>query len=126
MSHASLIIDRDVAVPMRDGTVLRADVYRPATAGRYPVILQRTPYNKALLAGVILMLDVVRTASEGYAVVIQDTRGRYASEGGFYAFRTISRTVMTALSGARPRPGRTARSACTARRMSGRPSGWRR
>ena len=87
MSHASLIIDKDVPVPMRDGTVLRADVYRPATAGKYPVILQRTPYNKALLAGVILMLDVVRTASEGYAVVIQDTRGRYASEGEFYAFR---------------------------------------
>ncbi len=87
MSHASLIIDKDVPVPMRDGTVLRADVYRPATAGKYPVILQRTPYNKALLAGAILMLDVVRTASEGYAVVIQDTRGRYASGGEFYAFR---------------------------------------
>ena len=87
MSQSSLIIDKDVPVPMRDGTVLRADVYRPATAGKYPVILQRTPYNKGLLAGVILMLDVVRTASEGYAVVIQDTRGRYASEGEFYTFR---------------------------------------
>ena len=87
MSHASLIIDKDVPVPMRDGTVLRADVYRPAAAGKYPVILQRTPYNKALLAGVILMLDVVRTAGEGYAVVIQDTRGRYASGGEFYPFR---------------------------------------
>ena len=43
MSHTSLIIDKDVPVPMRDGTVLRADVYRPATAGKYPVILQRTP-----------------------------------------------------------------------------------
>jgi putative CocE/NonD family hydrolase len=72
---------------MRDGTILRADVYRPATAGRYPVILQRTPYNKSLLAGVVLMLDVVRTASEGYAVVVQDTRGRYASDGEFYTFR---------------------------------------
>ena len=87
MSQSNLIIDKDVPVPMRDGTVLRADVYRPATAGEYPVILQRTPYNKGLLAGVILMLDVVRTASEGYAVVIQDTRGRYASEGEFYTFR---------------------------------------
>ena len=87
MPQSSLIIDKDVPVPMRDGTVLRADVYRPATAGKYPVILQRTPYNKSLLAGVILMLDVVRTASEGYGVVIQDTRGRYASDGEFYTFR---------------------------------------
>lgn len=87
MPQSSLIIDKDVPVPMRDGTVLRADVYRPAAAGKYPVILQRTPYNKSLLAGVILMLDVVRTASAGYAVVIQDTRGRYASEGEFYPFR---------------------------------------
>ena len=73
MGESSLNIEKDVPVPMRDGTVLRADVYRPATPGKYPVILQRTPYNKNLLAGVILMLDVVRTASEGYAVVIQDT-----------------------------------------------------
>ncbi|PYM53909.1 MAG: hypothetical protein DMD79_25505, partial [Candidatus Rokuibacteriota bacterium] len=42
-----LTVERDVAVPMRDGTVLYADVYRPAAAGRYPVILLRTPYNKA-------------------------------------------------------------------------------
>ena len=87
MPESNLIIDKDVPVPMRDGTILRADVYRPATAGRYPVILQRTPYNKSLLAGVVLMLDVVRTAGEGYAVVIQDTRGRYASDGEFYTFR---------------------------------------
>ena len=87
MAESSIVIDKDVPVPMRDGSVLRADVYRPATPGKYPVILQRTPYNKNLLAGVVLMLDVVRTASEGYAVVIQDTRGRYASDGEFYAFR---------------------------------------
>lgn len=87
MGEASLSIDKDVLVPMRDGTVLRADVYRPAASGKFPVILQRTPYNKNLLAGVVLMLDVVRTASEGYAVVLQDTRGRYASDGEFYAFR---------------------------------------
>ena len=83
MAESSIVIDKDVPVPMRDGSVLRADVYRPATPGKYPVILQRTPYNKNLLAGVVLMLDVVRTAGEGYAVVIQDTRGRYASDGEF-------------------------------------------
>ena len=87
MGESSLSIEKDVPVPMRDGTVLRADVYRPAAPGKYPVILQRTPYNKNLLAGVNLQLDVELTASEGYAVVIQDTRGRYASDGEFYAFR---------------------------------------
>jgi len=42
MSESTLTVERDVAIPMRDGTLLRADVYRPAT-GRHPVILQRTP-----------------------------------------------------------------------------------
>jgi len=42
-----LIIDRDVPVEMRDGTVLRADVYRPDSDDTWPVLLQRTPYDKA-------------------------------------------------------------------------------
>ena len=41
-----LIIDRDVPVEMRDGTVLRADVYRPESDAPWPVLLQRTPYDK--------------------------------------------------------------------------------
>ena len=85
-SESTLTVERDVAVPMRDGTLLRADVYRPAT-GRHPVILQRTPYDKGLTTIAMLMLDVIRTASAGYAVVIQDSRGRYASDGEFYTFR---------------------------------------
>jgi hypothetical protein len=72
---------------MRDGTVLYADVYRPAAAGRYPVILLRTPYNKALPRTAYLQLDPMRAATRGYALVVQDTRGRYASEGEFYCFR---------------------------------------
>ena len=86
MSESTLIVEKDVAIPMRDGTLLRADVYRPAT-GTHPVILQRTPYNKGLTTISMLMLDVIRTASAGYAVVIQDSRGRYASDGEFYTFR---------------------------------------
>ena len=86
MSESTLIVERNVEIPMRDGTVLRADVYRPA-AGTYPVIQQRTQYDKGLLTITMLMLDVMRTASEGYAVVIQDTRGRYTSGGEFYTFR---------------------------------------
>ncbi|RIK38917.1 MAG: X-Pro dipeptidyl-peptidase [Chloroflexi bacterium] len=68
---------------MSDGTVLYADVYRPAGPGPYPVALQRTPYDKAL-SGVHPW--VVRAATAGYAVVIQDVRGRYESEGTFETF----------------------------------------
>jgi len=87
MGEPTVVIEKDVPVPMRDGVVLRADVFRPAAPGKYPVILQRTPYNKNLTTVGMLMLDVIRTASEGYAVVVQDTRGRYSSDGVFYVFR---------------------------------------
>jgi putative CocE/NonD family hydrolase len=87
MGEPTIVIEKNVPVPMRDGTILRADVFRPAAPGRYPVILQRTPYNKSLTAVSMLMLDVLRVAGEGYAVVIQDSRGRYASEGTFYTFK---------------------------------------
>jgi hypothetical protein len=39
----SVTVEKNVAVPLRDGITLRADVYRPAAPGRYPVLLQRTP-----------------------------------------------------------------------------------
>ena len=42
----NVTVEKDVAVPMRDGVVLRADIYRPEAAGSYPVLIQRTPYNK--------------------------------------------------------------------------------
>lgn len=45
MPYHSLIVERDVATPMRDGTVLRADIYRPQTDAPLPVLLQRTPYG---------------------------------------------------------------------------------
>ena len=87
MGEPTVVIEKDVPTPMRDGVVLRADVFRPAAPGKYPVILQRTPYNKNLTTVGLLMFDVIRAASEGYAVVIQDSRGRYSSEGEFYTFR---------------------------------------
>jgi putative CocE/NonD family hydrolase len=80
-------VERDVPVRMRDGTVLYADVYRPAAPGRYPAILLRTPYNKSFGRIAYLQLDPMRAASKGYALVIQDTRGRFHSEGEFYCFR---------------------------------------
>lgn len=77
---------RDVAVPMRDGTVLRADVWTPDRGGRrVPVLLERLPYDKSisLLTTVEAGLEPVRAVDAGYAVVVQDTRGRFASEGSF-------------------------------------------
>ena len=87
-ASASLQVSTNVVVPMRDGTQLYADVYRPDGPGPFPVLLQRTPYNKTLARA---MLDPLQAAEHGFAVVIQDTRGRYTSEGAFYAFRDDSR-----------------------------------
>src|SRR5690606_11539821 len=82
-------IERDVAVPMRDGVVLRADVYRPVTGGPFPVLVYRTPYGKHDAADAYdTHLEAVR---RGYAVVLQDVRGRYASEGDFDPYRNEGR-----------------------------------
>ncbi|MCX6379992.1 MAG: CocE/NonD family hydrolase [Armatimonadetes bacterium] len=65
-----------VGVPMQDGKKLATDIYLPTGQGKFPVILARTPYDKAGGAG--FGMDGVK---HGYAVVVQDTRGRWASEG---------------------------------------------
>ncbi len=75
-------VEHGVKVTMRDGTVLRADIYRPQAEGRYPVLLQRTPYNKA--GGEDFGM---RAAATGYVAIIQDVRGRYTSEGEWYPFK---------------------------------------
>jgi len=67
---------------MRDGVVLRANVYRPADGGPYPVLLSRQPYNKDVNIN-LMYADPVRLAAAGYVVVMQDVRGRYASDGEF-------------------------------------------
>jgi putative CocE/NonD family hydrolase len=82
----SLRVETNLPVKMRDGVVLYADLYRPDSPGPFPVALQRTPYDKGA-AGSMTNLDPMKAARNGYAVVIQDTRGRYTSEGEFYAFR---------------------------------------
>jgi hypothetical protein len=72
---------RTFAVPMRDGVKLGTDVYLPSTNGAFPVLLTRTPYNKALGAG-----QGRDGARHGFATVIQDTRGRFSSEGANLPF----------------------------------------
>ncbi len=76
------VAEKDVMVPMRDGVRLATDLYFPARGGRrlegrYPAIMERTPYNKsgALKSWVPFFV------SRGYVCIAQDTRGRYASEG---------------------------------------------
>lgn len=78
-------VETDVEIAMRDGTVLRADVYRPDAPGRFPVVLERTPYNRAERRGNQIVMPLY-VAQRGYAVVIQDVRGRYGSDGVFKPF----------------------------------------
>jgi putative CocE/NonD family hydrolase len=77
--QSNIRVDRNIPMEMRDSTILRADVYRPEDNQKHPAILIRTPYNKLLERG--HFLDAVDVAFAGYAVVIQDVRGRFASEG---------------------------------------------
>src|SRR5438105_8174932 len=83
---SEILIERNVPVPMRDGTRLYADVYRPARRAQRPVLLQRTAYDKGKGPLASNMLDPVRAVEGGHTVVIQDCRGRYASEGEFAPF----------------------------------------
>lgn len=77
---------RDVMVPMRDGVRLATDVFLPAqngqpASGRFPTILVRTPYGKTTEEARLGDSAFVR---QGYAVVYQDTRGRFGSEGTWH------------------------------------------
>lgn len=73
-------------VRMRDGVVLATDVYRPAGGASVPAILQRTPYDKESSAIRNNAFELMRAVAAGYACLVQDTRGRYASEGTFRPF----------------------------------------
>jgi len=79
-AQAPSIHDTDVAIPMRDGVVLRADVLRP-TEGRAPTLVYRTPYGRR--DALAESTTFTRASARGYAVVVQDVRGRYGSDGEF-------------------------------------------
>jgi putative CocE/NonD family hydrolase len=81
-----VIVEKNVRVPMRDGMQLAADLYLPAcngqvASGRFPAIMERTPYDKE---GKVQ--EGRYFARRGYAVVMQDVRGRFQSEGVWYPF----------------------------------------
>jgi putative CocE/NonD family hydrolase len=101
-SQPSIVVDFDVTVPMRDGTRLRANVYRPAE-GRWPVLLTRLPYGKDLPLG-SSVLNPVQAARRGYVVIVQDTRGRFASEGEFLPFETEAEDGVDTIAWAAERP----------------------
>ena len=83
----SVKFEPNIPVMLRDGTITYADVFRPDASGKFPAILQRTPYDKsASMSTADSPLDAIHTAMNGYAVVIQDVRGRYSSDGEFYTF----------------------------------------
>jgi len=84
MGSAHIVL-KDVAIPMRDGTILRADVLLPAESARYPALVYRTPYNKESALREYKTFE--KAVARGYAVVVQDARGRYASDGEFNAYR---------------------------------------
>jgi putative CocE/NonD family hydrolase len=84
--NAEIRVEFDVQAAMRDGTVLRANVYRPADDGTYPVVLVRTPYGKDFGSGAA-GIDAVRLTRAGYIVALQDVRGRFRSDGEWVAFQ---------------------------------------
>jgi uncharacterized protein len=79
----SYTIEKNLRARMRDGIELATDVYRPSADGRYPVVLMRLPYNKEQPILLFLSGDILRIAQAGYAVVVQDCRGTFQSEGVF-------------------------------------------
>src|ERR1700726_600589 len=88
-----MVVERDLMVPARDGVMLTTDVYRPDGDGPFPVLLERTPYDKSApsrserTAAVAPPRSRAEVAAyfvrHGYAVVYQDCRGRYKSGGRF-------------------------------------------
>jgi putative CocE/NonD family hydrolase len=83
----TVVVTRNVMVPMRDGVRLATDIYSPAkeglaVEGRRPVILERTPYRKSAQ-----LYMTTAFLQNGYIVILQDVRGRYASEGRWRPLR---------------------------------------
>src|ERR1700756_3513030 len=114
-----IIVERDLMVPARDGVPLATDVYRPDGPGPFPVLLERTPYDKSAPSRSERPAAVARPQSRaevpayfvghGYAVAYQDCRGRYHSGGHFTKY--LSEAEATRSLGSSANPGATAASA---------------
>ena len=75
----------NVRIPMRDGVTLSADIYRPDTTGKFPVIVVRTPYDNGTAGNLI---TGKKWAAKGFVYLVQDVRGRGDSDGEFYPLVT--------------------------------------
>lgn len=82
---STIVLEREIAVPMSDGTITRADVWRSAQHRRGPVILVRTPYLKENMTPSV-QIDPRVATDHGYALVVQDVRGTGTSAGHFEPF----------------------------------------
>ena len=83
---SGIIVENDIGITMRDGITLRANLFKPKTPKQTPTLLLRIPYNKEA-AQTYVYAHPAWYASHGYSVVVQDSRGRYASDGEFYPLR---------------------------------------
>ncbi len=119
-----IAVERDVPAPMRDGTVLKADVYRPNTEEPLPVLIARSPYGKTANLSTFGNSHPAWFAQQGYVVVMQDSRGRFESEGEFTRSSTRWMTATTPWSGLHSWPGRTATSGCSDSPMWAQPNCW--
>jgi len=81
MTH---ILNENVEMAARDGTILRSDVFLPTAPGRYPTLVSRTPYDKRRP---VYRRIAAHMAAQGYVCVLQDIRGTHASEGDYYLAR---------------------------------------
>lgn len=83
--YANVVVEHDVAVPMRDGVALSATIVRPDAPGRFPTLVYRTPYGKD---GYYRHAELpLKAARRGYVAVLVDVRGRYDAGGEFEAYR---------------------------------------
>ena len=101
-----ITVEFDVAATMRDGTILRANIFRPAAGGPYPVALVRTPYGKDF-ASVLPFGDAIRLARAGYIVVVQDVLGRFRSGGTWALFANEAADGYDSVEWAAQLPGST-------------------
>jgi putative CocE/NonD family hydrolase len=86
-SKYEVVEELDRAAPMRDGAELKLDIFRPRDEGKFPVILQQTPYGKSVQAA-----RAKRFAARGYVVVNVDSRGRFESGGEWDPFTPLHKT----------------------------------
>ena len=112
-----MIIEQDIMIPMRDGVKLATDVYLPEREGKWPVLVTRHPYNKdvrfplpgwenkRIAANINLFAE--RVVKAGYVMIVQDVRGRYASEGEFVPFLFERRDSVDTIAWAASQPWST-------------------